>query len=277
MYKLKDFSETGVCWPQKIDQNLLNLNLEEEYFVFQEKAKKIMGREITIKPNLISTFFDKIAFDKNIINAVKKIIGNNIYIWSSALFSKPPGTGKVVSYHQDNPYWQLTSDKVVSAWVALTNSDKEAGALEVFPYSHQVGIINKLDVENPRKAYLNGLKTTKLDDMLSYKQELSNFLKTNKSKIVNLNPGEFSIHHVNTVHGSHINRSSKYRIGFAIRYISVDTKHSELKKDYALHVTGSRNDYFINEKRPTEDFNLKDISNYNLSMSSGGAFGNKKY
>ena len=277
MYKLKDFSETGVCWPQKIDQKLLNLNLEEEYFVFQEKAKQIMGREITIKPNLISTFFDKIAFDKNIINAVKKIIGNNIYIWSSALFSKPPGTGKVVSYHQDNPYWQLTSDKVVSAWVALTNSDKEAGALEVFPYSHQVGIINKLDVENPRKAYLRGLKTTKLNDMLSYKQELSNFLKTNKSKIVNLNPGEFSIHHVNTVHGSDINRSSKYRIGFAIRYISVDTKHSELKKDYALHVSGRKNDYFINEKRPNEHFNIKDISNYNLSMSSGGAFGNKKY
>ena len=277
MYKLKDFSETGVCWPQKIDQKLLNLNLEEEYFVFQEKAKQIMGREITIKPNLISTFFDKIAFDKNILNAVKKIIGNNIYIWSSALFSKPPGTGKVVSYHQDNPYWQLTSDKVVSAWVALTNSDKEAGALEVFPYSHQVGIINKLDVENPRKAYLRGLKTTKLNDMLSYKQELSNFLKTIKSKIVNLIPGEFSIHHVNTVHGSDINRSSKYRIGFAIRYISVDTKHSELKKDYALHVSGRKNDYFINEKRPNEDFNIKDISNYNLSMSSGGAFGNKKY
>ena len=277
MYNLENFINTGVCWPKKISQNLDKNNLEEEFFKFQKLSEQVMGKNITLKPNLISTFFDKIAFDKNILNAVEKLIGKNIYIWSSAIFSKPPGAGKMVSYHQDNPFWQLTSDKVVSVWVALTKSNKNSGALEVFPNSHKFGIINNLDVSNPRKAYLSGLKTTKNNDMLSYNQELSNFLQKNSPKVINLEPGEFSIHHVNTVHGSGLNNSNKYRVGFAIRYISGDTKHKELKNDYALYVSGKKNDYFIEEQRPLKDFDKKDISNYHLSMSSGGAFGNKRY
>ena len=76
--------------------------------------------------------FYKIATDINIIQNVKKIIGNDLYIWSSAFFVKAPSEGKFVSYHQDNPYWQLSDDKVVTAWIALTKSDKISGALELF-------------------------------------------------------------------------------------------------------------------------------------------------
>lgn len=276
-FAVSNFKKTGICWPLKLKFDHNGLDFEKEYFNFQEKAELNFRKNITLKPNLVSTFFDKIAFDENIIKEVKKLIGDDIYIWSSAIFAKPPGTGKIVSYHQDNPYWQLTTEKVVSAWVALTVSDKNSGALEVFPNSHNFGIINKLDVTNPREAYLKGLKTTKSQDMLSYKQNLNKFLKENKSEIIELKPGEFSIHHVNAVHGSGVNNSSNYRVGFAIRYISSDTKHKKMKNDYALHVTGKKNDYFIDEKRPTKDFDKIDMINYEKSMSSGGAFGNKKY
>ena len=47
-------------------------------------------------------------------------------------FCKEPKGGKIVSYHQDNPYWQLTTDKVVTVWIALTESNKNSGALELF-------------------------------------------------------------------------------------------------------------------------------------------------
>ena len=94
---------------------------------------------------------------------------------------------------------------------------------------------------------------------------------------INLSPGQYSIHHVNTVHGSKPNNSNNYRIGFAIRYISSDTQHKKLKKDFALHVCGKKNSYFIEEKRPNEDFGSEEISNYETSMKSGGAFGNKTY
>ena len=86
---------------------------------------------MSLKPNLLSTVFDKLAHDKNVLKLVKQAIGDDIYIWSSAFFFKAPGDGKIVSYHQDNPYWQLTTNKVVTAWIALTKSDKNSGALEV--------------------------------------------------------------------------------------------------------------------------------------------------
>ena len=77
-------------------------------------------------------------------------------IWSSAFFPKAPGEGKIVSYHQDNPYWQLTNEKVVTAWIALTNSNHESGALEIVPKSSNLGIINDLDVKDARASYLKG-------------------------------------------------------------------------------------------------------------------------
>ena len=170
----------------------------------------------------------------------------------------------------------MTTDKVITVWIALTNSDKNSGALEVVPKSSKLGIIKKLDVPNARDAYVKGLKTTNENDMLSYRQDLKEFLRDNRPETVNLKAAQYSIHHVNTVHGSGINKSQNYRIGFAVRYISSDTKHHELENDYAIHVCGKKI-HFIEEKRPIEDFGSEEILNYEISMKSGGAFGNKKY
>lgn len=274
-YPLKKFRDNGMAWPFKLTNKLDNL--ENEYFKFQKKAKKKLGHPVTLKPNLLSTFFDKLATDKSIIEKVKKIIGDDIYIWSSAFFPKAPGEGKIVSYHQDNPYWQLTTEKVVTAWIALTKSDKFSGALEIVPKSSNLGIINSLDVKNARESYLNGEKTTKSNDMLSYNQNLKTFIKKNKPEIVNLKPNEFSLHHVNAVHGSGINNSSYFRIGYAVRYVSSDTQHLKEKKDSAIHICGKKNKYFIDELRPISDFDKKAIKTYDKAMKTAGAFGNKKY
>lgn len=275
-YNLNSFKENGISFPFEVS-NLINSNTESKYFDFQDKAEKVFGRQITLKPNLISKFFDSICFNEEIINNIKKLIGPNIYIWSSAIFAKAPGSGKVVSFHQDNPYWQLTTENVVTAWVALTNSNSESGALQIVPGSQKLGLLKKLDVEDARAAYVKGLKTTEVNDMLSYKQDLNDFLLKNKPITISLKPGEYSIHHVNTVHGSAQNQSKNYRIGFAIRYISSDTQHEKLTNDYALHVCGEKNSYFIDEKRPSGDFIKNEVDLYQASMNSGGAFGNKKY
>ena len=44
-----------------------------------------------------------------------------------------------------------------------------------------MGIIKKLDVENPRNSYLKGERTTKSSDLLSYNQNLDDFIKKNQS------------------------------------------------------------------------------------------------
>ena len=212
-----------------------------------------------------------------IVEKVKKTIGDDIYIWTSAFFFKGPGDGKIVSYHQDNPYWQLTTNKVVTAWIALTKSDKSRGALEVVPKSYKLGLINNLDVDNPRQSYLKGEKTTPESDLLSYSQNLDNYINDNPPIALDLNAGQFSLHHVNTVHGSRKNISSENRIGFAVRYISSDTEHKIEKSDSGIHICGEKNSYFVEEKRPKTDFGLEEIKTFEKAMQSAGAFGNKKY
>ena len=277
MYKLNDFKKCGVAWPFSLP-NLNELDdLEKKYFEFQDQALRKFGIKISLKPNLLSIFFYKLSIHQTIVEKVKSIIGENIYIWSSAFFAKAPGEGKIVSHHQDNPYWQLTTDKVVTAWIALTKSNKISGALEVVPGSSKLGIINKLDVENPRKAYLDGLKTTASHDLLSYNQNLKSFIKQNPPEIIELEKGQFSLHHVNTVHGSGVNNSDKHRVGFAVRYISSDTKHFKEKHDTALHVCGIKNDYYKDELVPQKDFSDSAIKQHLESMKSTVAFGGKKY
>ena len=122
-FNINNFDNNGFAYPFKLSENFEPEKLQEEYYNFQNKCKDLLNYNVSLKPNLLSTFFDKLAFDKNIISAVKKIIGEDVYIWSSAFFPKEAGEGKIVSFHQDNPYWQLTSNNVVSAWIALTKSD----------------------------------------------------------------------------------------------------------------------------------------------------------
>lgn len=275
---VNDFDLNGVAYPLKIKNNISIDELKNSYFDFQKRCEIELGYQVSLKPNLLSTFFDKLAFDENIINQIKKIIGDDIYIWSSAFFPKPPKSGKLVSFHQDNPYWQLSSNNVVTAWIALTPSKRESGALSVVLNSHKKGLIKKLDVKNPRSSYLAGEKTTPDYDLLSYNQNLDDFIKQNPSTVLELDPGEFSIHHVNTVHGSGRNETDYHRIGFAVRYVSSDTKHLiEKKGDSAIHVCGKKNSYFSDELRPKKDFSKKSIENYERAMKTAGAFGNKKY
>ena len=118
---------------------------------------------------------------------------------------------------------------------------------------------------------------TDLENFEFYSLKLEEFIKKNPAKFVNLNQGEFSIHHINTVHGSGINNSDEHRVGFAIRYVASDTEHLGVKQDKAIHICGKKNSFYIEEKRPTKDFDINALTQYKSSMDSTGVFGNKKY
>ena len=277
MYNIENYENFGFATPFSLGTKFERTDYLSEYFDFQNKCKKNLGTTVTIKPNLLSHFFDSIVFDEEIISRVNRLIGPDVYVWSSALFTKAPGEGKVVSFHQDNPYWQLTSTDVVTAWVALTDSNKESGGMQIVPGSHKFGVINELDVQNPRKAYLQGKKTTPKNDLLSYNQNLEDFVDRSKIVSIDLSPGMFSLHHIDAVHGSGVNKTNNHRIGYAIRYVSSNTKHKMETSDSALHISGRTNAYFDAEFRPNEDFDKEAIRCYKKGMLTSGAFGNKKY
>lgn len=277
MYDIENYSDIGFATPFTLSDKFRKTNWLSEYFSFQKKCNEILGHNVTLKPNLLSKFFDSVVFDQEIVDRVNELIGPNVYVWSSAIFAKAPGDKKVVSFHQDNPYWQLSTKEVVTAWVSFTQSDEVSGGMKIVPRSHKFGILNDLDVPNPRKAYLEGKKTTHKNDFLSYNNNLENFIEENPAVSINLSPGTFSLHHVDAVHGSGPNESSHYRIGYAIRYVSSKTRHLMESRDSGLHISGKKDSYFQDELRPVNDFDQDAVSVYRLSMKTAGSFGNKMY
>ena len=90
-------------------------------------------------------------------------------------------------------------------------------------------------------------------NLLTRGQEIAVDVDEAKAIILELRPGEMSLHHVRLVHGSAPNPSLDRRIGFAIRYIPTRLRQLE-GKDSATLVRGEdRFHHFEHEPRPRID------------------------
>ena len=77
-----------------------------------------------------------IVTERRIIDVVSDLLGDTVVLRHSHLFAKLPGDPKRVSWHQDASYWPLTPSRVVSAWLAIDNTDDANSAMQVIGGSH---------------------------------------------------------------------------------------------------------------------------------------------
>jgi non-haem Fe2+, alpha-ketoglutarate-dependent halogenase len=149
---------------------------------------------------------DELTRLPRVLEHVSDILGPNIAVWATSLFVKYPHDPAYVGWHQDGRFWGMLSDEVASAWIALTPSTSRNGCLRVVPGSHARGIL----------PHSEGSE----NNILSRSQELVTDVDEGTVYDLELAPGDFSIHHVNLVHGSRPNPTDAKRVGFIIRYIS---------------------------------------------------------
>src|SRR5215813_13774085 len=71
-----------------------------------------------------------------VLDAVEDIIGPDILIHSSTIFTKYAQDDMFVSWHRDSHYWGLSEPRLVSAWIALTDSTIDNGCLRVLTGTH---------------------------------------------------------------------------------------------------------------------------------------------
>ncbi|MCY7305386.1 MAG: phytanoyl-CoA dioxygenase family protein [Rhodoferax sp.] len=192
------------------------------------------------KTHLLFTWLNDLVRTEKILDAVEDLYGANLLCWSATFFIKEASDPAFVSWHQDSTYWGLSRPDVVSAWVALTPSNRANGAMEVIPGTHALDQIAHRD-------------TFSANNLLSRGQEVAVDVDPAMAKVIELEPGEMSLHHVRLIHGSQPNPSGKRRIGFAIRYIPTDVRQIE-GEDSATLVRGVDNyRTFEHEPRPTRD------------------------
>ncbi len=192
------------------------------------------------KAHLLFPFLAELIRHPAILDAVEDLLGPDILCWNTNFFIKEAETPSFVSWHQDSTYWGLSSPDVCTAWVALTSSDLDNGAMAVIPMSHTMDQIPHRD-------------TFDRDNLLTRGQEIAVDVDESEAVPLVLKPGEMSLHHVRLVHGSPPNPSPDRRIGFAIRYIPTSLYQLE-GSDSATLVRGEdRFGHFELEPRPEHD------------------------
>lgn len=189
---------------------------------FEKTLNSSSGRVFRKRPHLLLACLNELMREERIVDAIEDLYGGNLLVWGSDLFIKEPNDPAFVSWHQDSTYWGLSKPDVVTAWIALSESNKANGALEVIPGTHL-------------KDQLPHRDTFAKDNMLSRGQEVAVEVDPASSVMLDLEPGEMSLHHVRLVHGSAPNRSkSRRRIGFAIRYIPTYVRQLDRKYGASL-------------------------------------------
>jgi hypothetical protein len=203
------------------------------------------------KPHLVYTWAQELIRHPKILDAVEGVIGPDILAWETVFFTKEPKTEDYISWHQDITYWGLDQEgDVVTAWVALSPSNPESGCMRVVPGTHLRDVVAHRDTFSER-------------NMLSRGQEIAVDVDEDDAVDLVLQPGQMSLHHVKIFHGSHQNRSTDRRIGFAIRYLPPHVKQGVGPADSATLVRGSdRFGYFEHEPAPAFDLDPAAIATH---------------
>jgi ectoine hydroxylase-related dioxygenase (phytanoyl-CoA dioxygenase family) len=196
------------------------------------------GKLLRFKAHLRLEALMAVARNARILDAVEDLIGPNILLFTSTLWPKDAKDGRFVSWHQDSAYFGLTPHEEVTAWVALTSSDRENGCVRVMPGS-QLGVDYSHDeTHEPNNLLIRGQTIRGLDEA--------------KAAYLELRPGQISLHQERTVHGSLPNQSAIRRIGYALFFIPTHVR-STLGRRSALLVRG-RDEYGQWDPDPTPRF-----------------------
>ena len=194
------------------------------------------------KSHLLFKWVDDLIRDPRILNPVEQLIGPDILCWNTIFWIKEAASRTFVSWHQDTRYWGLSSDAVVSAWLALSPASVESGCMRVLPGTHVGEVLPHEDRYHD-------------DNMLTRGQEISGGVDEEHAVYMPLQVGEMSLHSYRLAHASGPNDSRDRRIGVSMHFMPPETKQIIGEWDSAARVRGV--DSYGNFERtpvPARDF-----------------------
>ena len=205
--------------------------------------------------HLSLTFLDKIVHNPVLLDAVEDLIGPDILAYGSVLFIKEPHDPGFVSWHQDCRYMGLEPhDKCVSAWLALTPSNVVNGCMSMIPGSHKHGVKEHVDTFDETNILTRG-------------QSIQNVDEGSAVDLI-LEPGQFSLHNMSTIHASKPNLSNDRRIGFTIQTYMTPETRQVISPVMAQLVRGNDpNGHFEVAPRPEADMTTEAIAARNRNNS----------
>jgi ectoine hydroxylase-related dioxygenase (phytanoyl-CoA dioxygenase family) len=169
-----------------------------------------------------------IAADRRLGALVGEALGaDRVQLLQDSLLYKPPHEGGSVSWHQDHTYVGfLVPARVVALRIALVPEDDENGCMRVVDGSHAWGPVG--DTKALRESSVASLEPSLTDEQRAG-------LVAARSLV--LEPGDISIHHCLTVHGSPRNTSARTRKTLILRMFDGACRldESKLPEGYAAY------------------------------------------
>ena len=210
-----------------------------------------------VNANCVMPLAHRIGSDPAILDIVEGILGPDLLIYGVEFFIKEPRTRHKVSMHQDLTYWGLGAiDGMVTMWLALSPSTIASGCMDFVRGSHLNPILPHED-------------TFSEDNLLSRGQEVKVDVAPEDRVPIELMPGQISLHHGLTIHGSGPNTSDDRRIGAVVRYVTPEIAQLVGDKDYAMLARGAdRTGNFINYAPPTANFTPGSLALYDEIRSA---------
>ena len=191
--------------------------------------------------------FDELVHHPIVLDVVEDLIGPNFSLWGSVLFAKGPQSAQYVSWHQDATYMGLGSHQFITPWIALTPSNRENGCMTMLPGSHRNGVMGHDE-------------TFAEDNILTRGQNIPDVDPHSGVDLV-LRPGQMSVHHALTIHGSQPNPSEQRRIGYAIQSYVPSGVEQLVGENYWMPMRGEcQHKNMIRLSRPQADFDEEAVT-----------------
>lgn len=185
------------------------------------------------KPHLSNNDIKKLITSSKLGKCLAEITkSNKIQVWHSQSVWKPPGGSKKgnAGWHRDIQYWPFWKPEgIFTAWIALTDVQKNSGPVRFILESHKWSNLKGLDFFDKDISFQDKIiRKTKKDYKI-------------KSSIIN--KGQLSIHNSGIYHSSKENTTNKPRVGMVV--------HFSTDKAKTISVTGSLSNYLkhnLNDK-----------------------------
>jgi len=238
--QIETFWRDGCIFPIRVMPEAEALAIRSRLEAYEAGAGGPLKGDLRHKTHLLFPWLGDLVRNSRVVDAIEDLYGPNLLCWTTNFFIKEAANPAFVSWHQDSTYWGLSKPDVVTAWVALTPSNRGNGAMQYIPGTHLADQLAHRD-------------TFAKDNLLTRGQEVAVDVDESKAVTIELAPGEISLHHVRLVHGSAANPSNDRRIGFAIRYIPTSVAQI-VGNDSATLVRGIDDfHHFDHEPRPATD------------------------
>ncbi|MDP7045788.1 MAG: phytanoyl-CoA dioxygenase family protein [SAR324 cluster bacterium] len=224
--QIQEYHENGFVSPIRVMSEDEACSIKTKIEEAEKKFPQDFNPENRNNLHLIFPFLDELAHNSVIVDAVEDLLGPDISLWASVMFSKDPATDHFVSWHQDATYMGMNSCDFLTPWIALTQSNIEMGCMTMIPGSHKQNIRKHEDTFAENNILTRGQVVKDVDESI-----LVDLI---------LKPGEMSIHHGAVIHGSKPNKSKHRRIGFALQSYMSPKVEQIVGKNMWMHIRGKQ-------------------------------------